>query len=150
MNQELITLIPTLSYIKNKGDINESTRIEEDLKLRGHYVRQFIFKYADLFNVDISGFKFNKYFSREIPFLPSFLRKKKYQLTLGDLEKAIKYGKLNETTIKEIAATNNSAPPRKKLIFGSSAGYKPEEILVFVLVGIAITVLLGWVTLLWA
>ena len=149
MNQDLIALIPTLPQIKNKGDINESTRLEDDLRLKGHHVRQFIFKYADVFNVDISGFKFEKYFSKDTNVVPSFLKRKKYSITLGDLEGAIRYGRLNDMTLKEIVINKKSTPPRNRLIFGNSIRYRPEEVIVFILLGAAITVLLGWMTLMW-
>jgi len=153
VNQDLIELIPTLPLINNPEDINEATRIEEDLGLHGYHARRFIFRYADMFSVDISAFDFDKYFTKEIPLynviskLPSFLKRKNRSLTLGDLEQAINYGRLNDTIIKEIAANTTNDIPHKKLKMSASSEYKPEEVLIIILVGIALSLFLGWIAI---
>lgn len=153
LSKELIELIPTLPLIVNKGDINEATRIEEDLGLHGYHARRFIFRYADMFGVDISSFKFNKYFTKEIPMyklyskIPSFLKKKKRPLTLGDLEQAINYRKLNDVILTEIAESPKPKVAHRRIKMESLANLKKEEILIFILMGIALSILFGYITL---
>ncbi len=43
MNKDLTDLIPTLPFIENIEDINESTRLYEDLNLYGLTARRFFY-----------------------------------------------------------------------------------------------------------
>ena len=78
------------------------TELRKDLKLWGDDAVEFIIAFGKEFNVDISTLDCNKYFPPEGDrILPAIFRllslKKKpeyFSLTLGDLEQAIKNGKL--------------------------------------------------------
>ncbi|GAB6010951.1 hypothetical protein [Viscerimonas tarda] len=149
MNNELIAIIPTLPLIQNVEDINESTRIEQDLKLQGPYAMKFLLNYSDIFKVDISHFRFNRYFHKDIPVLSYFTRffGKRKRLTLGDLEQAIAYGKLNDEVFKEIREKTQEKYPHKRLYFKGEVRYKPGEILVYVLVAAVLFVILSLVAI---
>jgi len=105
INKELISFIPTF-WLKKGKILNRSIRIEEDLGIYGDDAADFMDDYRRKFNVDISNFNFRKYFSEEFNFLgwiyfklfPSSKQKIK-TLTVGDLEKGIKYGKLDDEII---------------------------------------------------
>ena len=150
MNKELINIIPTLPLIQNAEDINESTRIGQDLRLDVIYAHKFLFKYGDLFHVDISQFKFKKYFSKNTPVLSacSGLFKRKRILTLGELEQAIAYGKLNDEVLKDIREKAQEKKPHKRLYFQGQVRYSSSEIVIYILIGIVIFILLSIVTLL--
>jgi len=85
-------------------EITRHTKIEEDLGVYGGDAVDFIIAFGKEFNVDVSDFMAADYFSPDGDIiLPALLRfftnKKKPQkkyLTVGDLEKAIKSGKLDE------------------------------------------------------
>lgn len=146
-------MIPNLSLIQNVEGINESTRIEEDLGLHGYHVRRFIFRYSEVFGVDIAYFSFNKYFSKEIPFYDFYKRlpvkwRKKEVLTLGHLMAAVKYGKLCDSVIEEIIAKKEVPDvPHVPILLKNKTYYRIEDILIFVLLGIAIAVVLAIVAL---
>ncbi|MBZ5858547.1 DUF1493 family protein [Flavihumibacter profundi] len=80
-----------------KKPINRDTLIEENLGVTGDDAADMILSYSKKFNVDISNFIFVKYFHDE----PSvFLANRKLNaLTVGDLEKAIIAGRLDEEVI---------------------------------------------------
>ncbi|WP_310593852.1 DUF1493 family protein [Flavobacterium sp.] len=90
----------------NDEEINSSTRIEDDLGVSGDDAVEFIIAFGKEFNVDISKFMANDYFSPEgdfiLPALIRFLTNKKKRdkksFTVGHLEKAIIAGKLDENT----------------------------------------------------
>lgn len=148
MNRELIEIIPTLPIIQNPEDINESTKIEKDLKLSGSDARRFLFNYGDKFNVDMSQFKFGKYFSRDVWYyriFPFFFRRR--QLTLGDLEQAIYYKKLNDRVLNEISKKKGKKTPHKKLYLQGQTRYMPEDVLIYILTAIALFILLSFLAL---
>jgi hypothetical protein len=142
MKKELIELIPTLHLIENVEDINEATRIRQDLKLYDGYARKFLFDYGDKFSVDVSRFNFRKYFPNDIPALRIFRRlfRKKQILTLGELEQAIVYGRLNDEVLKKIRekATGETPHNHKKLYIDGQASFSFDQILIYVLAGIAL------------
>ncbi|NDW17535.1 DUF1493 family protein [Dysgonomonas sp. 216] len=152
IDKRLIELIPTLPLFVNKEDINEATLLEEDLHLYGYQARSFILKYADEFGINLKGFRFNQYFSRDIPVYRVFakitriFKSKKNKLTLGDLQAAIEYKKLNENVLKDIKEKKVSNAPHKKLHTHSSLVIKAEDIIIYILVGITVFIFLAWVT----
>lgn len=150
MNQALISLIPTLPLIENPEDINESTRLEKDLKLNVYEARSFFIRYSEKFDVDISKLHIRNYFPDENPFnrFIWFLSKNKgQQITIGDMLKAIPYKRINEAVIKDIAKKNSEKPLRKKIYFKTKTYYKPIEIFISALLFIAITIVLAIVAL---
>jgi hypothetical protein len=141
MKKELIELIPTLHLIENVEDINEATWVRQDLKLYDGYARKFLFDYGDKFNVDVSLFNFRKYFPNDIPSLRIFRRLfgKKQILTLGELEQAIVYGRLNDEILKKIRkkAAGETPQNHKKLFIDGQASFSFDQILIYVLAAIA-------------
>jgi hypothetical protein len=87
------------NYIDTKT-VSSSTKIEKDLMLTGDDAVEFIIHYGKLFSVDVSNFKINQYFEPEGMnwLLPKTVPNKKI-LTVGDLEKGIIAGKLEESVI---------------------------------------------------
>ena len=85
----LLNFILNYSWIKNREKLNASTRLEEDLYI-----------YSDRFSVDISNFNFSRYFTKEVYFYSIYKclnrHKEKETLTIGDLEKGILAGCLND------------------------------------------------------
>ena len=88
-------------------ELNRSIRLYSDLKIWGDDAVDFFIKFRDKFGVDISHFKLDEYFDPEgfdmISFFSSLfnrgVKRKKKEITLGDLEKAIILGKLDETVV---------------------------------------------------
>ncbi|MDR1810447.1 MAG: DUF1493 family protein [Prevotella sp.] len=149
MKKELIELIPTLHLVVNAEDINEATSLKQDLKLYGGYARKLLYDYGDKFNVDVSRFNFRKYFPNEIPALQIFYRlfRKRRVLTLGELERAIPYGRLNDEILKKIRENTDKKTPHKKLYFLGQANFTPVQILIYTLAAIALFFLLSFVFL---
>lgn len=86
-----------------KQELTRETDLQKNLKIWGDEADEFIEKFSNEFNVDISELDLNKYFYQEgdriLPSLINFFKDKSkddkpYPLTLGDLEKAIEKGKL--------------------------------------------------------
>lgn len=83
-------------------DLTKDTKLQEDLNIWGDDAVEFIENFGGNFNVDISEFDFNKYFKPEgdmiLSSIVNLFRKTKQPeftpLTLGDLEQAIRNGKL--------------------------------------------------------
>lgn len=147
MNRRLIELIPTLPLIQNPEAINEATRVEKDLRLFGYQARSFMFHYSDTFNVDISHFRMRNYFLPDTSFhrtFRSFFNRRKNDLTLGDLQAAIQYGKLNDAVLRGIAAKKPKIP-RYKIYFSTSFHYKPELVVKYLILCIIMAALLGGV-----
>jgi len=82
--------------------LTRETELRKGLKLWGDDAVEFVSAFGKEFNVDLSSLDLNKYFPPEGDrILPAIIRmvmfKKKPEyssLTLGDLEKAVKIGKL--------------------------------------------------------
>lgn len=142
MNPELIKIIPNLPIIENVQDINKSTRIKRDLKLSGSAARKFLFEYGDKFSVDLSRFRFKKYFFADFRYVPSFLKflNWKNDIELGQLQQAIPYKRLDEAVLKKIAEKQTEKPARKKIHFKGQASYSTYDILIYTLIGIALFV----------
>ena len=96
MNEELLLFIKESTGAYDIT-ISQETLIEDDLGVTGDDGVELIGKYSKQFNVDISKFVFFEYFNDE-PHAFSFNRKVK-PLTVGDLEKGIVLGKLDESVI---------------------------------------------------
>lgn len=87
-------------------ELRTSTRLESDLLITGDDAIDFLEAFPIKFNVDISTLDVKKYFNPEGDrilisiisfFIPSFRNgKKKTEITLGDLEKAIVLKKLDD------------------------------------------------------
>ena len=94
------------SFIKNVV-LTRETQIEQELGISGHDAVEFILAFSKEFNVDVSRFMAGDYFDDEGGQLMSQIKKifsknktsKKKQITLGDLERAVTAGKLDETVI---------------------------------------------------
>jgi hypothetical protein len=86
-------------------DLYRTTKLEKDLSITGDESVEFIVAFGKKFNVDVSNFMATEYFEPEGDFIfPAIIRfftskKKDKELTLGDLEQAIKAGKLDNTII---------------------------------------------------
>lgn len=81
------------------NDTSPNWRIEKDLGIYGDEAQDFIIRFSDKFNVDVSNFNFKEYFNSEIDSISLFIanifyKKEKKELTINDLKKAIKNGKL--------------------------------------------------------
>ena len=73
--------------------LDRDTSLEEDLGLSGIDADQFILKFSNEFNVDISGFNIDDYFEPEFSFW-LFGKKKRRRFTIKELENAILTGVL--------------------------------------------------------
>lgn len=99
------------SFVKNESsvddDISFDTRLEEDLWIYGDDAIEFMLKYAEQYNVDVTRFEAANYFSSEArslvwSILRSFFRKEstsKKSLTIRHLFEGIKNGRLDEDII---------------------------------------------------
>lgn len=92
---------------KNKTQMSRNTCLERDLGIYGDDAVELLLDYGEKFNVDLSKFNASEYFSPEgDSILPSIIRlftekkeTKTKELTIGDLEKGIYAGYLNEDII---------------------------------------------------
>jgi acyl carrier protein len=88
-------------------EINNETRVKEDLKINGDDADAFLIAFGKEFDVEVSKFKIDEYFDDEgEPILPAIIRmltgkekRKTKELTIGHLEKAVKAGRLDEEVI---------------------------------------------------
>jgi len=84
-----------------------NTRLQEDLGIKGDDADEFIYRFAEAFNVDIANVDLSNYFTgNDFDFMTPIVRffkrepvKKKKPLTLGDLQEAIMIGKLDDSII---------------------------------------------------
>ncbi len=102
-------------FVEDQGrgygtSLTRETKIETELGVAGDDSVEFIIDYGKHFNVDVTNFMCGDYFSDEGGYLlirailSSFFKNYKYetgkkQLTLGDLEKGVIAGKLDEEVI---------------------------------------------------
>jgi hypothetical protein len=90
---------------RDSGLLTETTCLERDLGIYGDDAVDYIVAFGKAFNVDVSKFMAADYFSGEgFPFFDIFSGKKKQskkELTIGDLIKAIKAGRLDEGVLKK-------------------------------------------------
>ena len=88
--------------------LERTTKIEKDLKITGDDAVEFIFAFSKQFNVDVSNFMMTEYFEPEgDKILPAIIRfftgqkkAKNKELLLGDVERAVEAGKLDNTVIE--------------------------------------------------
>lgn len=150
MIKKLINLIPTLPLIQNTEDINESTRLEQDLRMNLYQARLFFIKYSDEFNVDISKLNTQNYFPKDSVwsiFYWKYLKPQKPSITIGNLLKAIPYKTINSSVIKDINSKGQEVP-RKKIYLKTETHYKTEDIIISVLIFIALSIFLATVAIL--
>ncbi|GCB33271.1 DUF1493 family protein [Bacteroides faecalis] len=84
------------------GEFTHETDLVKDLKLKGDDAYEFICLFGKKFNINISEFDFEEYFDSEgdwiLPMILDLLLKRKKKIkkkiTLGDLERGVKEGKL--------------------------------------------------------
>ena len=93
-------------FLFKKKEINRDTKLVVDLKITGDDADDFFMAFAKEFDVDISGFKIGDYFGNEEDFVSSAIKdlfRNKYKgrksLNIGQLEKAIIAGRLDEDVI---------------------------------------------------
>ncbi|MBL7733331.1 MAG: DUF1493 family protein [Chitinophagaceae bacterium] len=112
MNDDILNDVRTLIITrmgKYKGEIVRGTMLEKDLGMTGDDAYEFLLEFSEKFNVKVSEFEFMKYFFPEGDSLfPSIVRfftgkrnPKQGELTVGDLEKAVIAGRLDEEVIKK-------------------------------------------------
>lgn len=104
MNQDDIwkQIIQFVEKERWEGKFTYETDIVKDLKLKGDDAYEFIRLFSEKFNVNIAEFNFEEYFDSEgdwiFPMILDLLlkrkEKKKKKITLGDLERGVKEGKL--------------------------------------------------------
>lgn len=81
-----------------KMPITRETLIEDDLGVTGDEAEKLIMAFGNKYNIDISNFNFAKYCYEE-PGVFNFQNQKIAPLTVGDLEKAIIAGQLDDEII---------------------------------------------------
>lgn len=93
-------------FLFKKKEINRDTKLVVDLKITGDDADDFFIAFAEKFNVDISGFKIGDYFGNEEDFVSSLIKdlfrnkeKGRKSLNIGQLEKAVIVGRLDEDVI---------------------------------------------------
>lgn len=105
MNKELMKFLANLIHRKEEDISCGNIRLEKDLYIYGEDAERLLIEYSNFFNVDISNLDFSKYFTGEVLFSYTFYRsyskryKQKKDLTIGDLERGIIYGFLNDEII---------------------------------------------------
>lgn len=88
LNEDLIRFIRE-EILDERIVIDKKTRIEDDLGISGNDADRFILSFSEKFQVDINNFNIDDYFEPEMD-LSFFKRKERIQLTVGDLENAIR------------------------------------------------------------
>lgn len=94
--------------------LERTTKIEKDLKITGDEADEFIIAFGKQFNIDVSNFNIDEYFEPEgDKILPAIVRfftgqkkTKNKELVLGDLERAVIVGKLDNIVIEGSKHTN--------------------------------------------
>ena len=102
----LKTFVIKQAAVENE-EVTRNARIENDLGVYGDDVVDFLIAYGKTFNVDVTKFMAADYFSSEgdsilpaiIRFFTGKKRKQNKTLTVGDLEKGILAGRLDEEVI---------------------------------------------------
>lgn len=102
------------TYKKYEVDsLTYDVRLEKDLGFDGDDAAELIFYYSEKFNVNITEFDLQTYFTPEdsltyifFKIFP-FINTKKDELTIGDLMAGIKSGVLNDDVIKRYRKLNS-------------------------------------------
>jgi acyl carrier protein len=93
--EELKSFVAQQTYDRSTT-MERSTLVEDDLGVTGDDAVELLIAYSERFNVDVTNFMAVDYFKSEgWTFFPEKIK----PLTLGDLEKGIIAGKLNEEVI---------------------------------------------------
>lgn len=100
MNEPILAALRTFTQEQagcDPKDINEDTRLEEDLGIYGDDAVEYLIAFGKFFNVDVSKFMAANYFSGEGDFIYSFFRalfgmksQRQKELSMAHLVKAIK------------------------------------------------------------
>ena len=101
---DLLTTFVQQEILEFSFPIERSTRLEEDLGVTGDDAVELIIAYGKHFNVDVSKFLLADYFGGEGFSLMDLFSKKSTrnkELTMGDLEKGILAGKLDEEILRK-------------------------------------------------
>lgn len=88
-------------------ELKRTTTLEKDLKITGDDADEFIHSFGEKFDVDVTNFDISEYFEPEgdkilpamIRFLTGQKKQKLKELSLGDLELAIKVRKLESSVL---------------------------------------------------
>jgi hypothetical protein len=94
--EEVLKLIPPSLFPKDRP-ISGRLRLETDLGIYGDDAVDFLAKFGEKYNVDLSNLDYSKYFTKEISFYfirRFFLKRNKLDLTIDDLVSSINTGKL--------------------------------------------------------
>jgi hypothetical protein len=94
--EEVLNLIPPFLFPKDKPK-SGTLRLETDLGIYGDVAVDFLTKFGEKYNVDLSNLDYSKYFTKEISFYfirKFFLKRNKVDLTIDDLVLSINTGKL--------------------------------------------------------
>ncbi len=102
---ELISFINKFWPFNNSIDLKQSTTLNGDLEIYGDDADELIYEFSKKFNINIDNFTISKYFESEgnTFFINIFSKKKSLkekELTLGDLEYAMKIGRLADEFIQ--------------------------------------------------
>jgi hypothetical protein len=94
---EILEMIPSVLFPRKGSKPVLELFLEKDLGIYGDDAAEFLEKYSQKFNVDISNFNFPTHFTSETPFY--IVRKyllgiNKKDLTIKDLEEGVIKGKL--------------------------------------------------------
>jgi hypothetical protein len=110
MSDEILDKINRF-IIANRWEYNfpltRETQLQRDLKIWGDDADEILIKFSEEFHVDVSQFPLGKYFEDEgdqtfLDIVRFFSRKKKQPkkvLTIGDLERSVVAGRLDESVI---------------------------------------------------
>lgn len=96
---DIISFIEKSRY-KYKIDYNMNTKLELDLKICGHDAIDLFIDYSKNFNVDITDFNFQKYFSPEYFTFSNNFETKLPEIDLSDLVIGVMNGYLNDDLVK--------------------------------------------------
>jgi hypothetical protein len=104
---EIVDFINKIWPFNDNIELTKSTTLGKDLGVGGDDADELIYQFSKTFNVNVDNFTLSKYFEGypEGNFLTNLFSKKtpiikEKELTLGDLEEAVKIGKLDDMFLK--------------------------------------------------
>jgi len=106
---EIVSLIEGKMGRYERKKLLRETCLEADLGMTGDDAFEFLEDFSKKFNVDLSDFKIQEYFAPErdgllLGLMSFFIGKRnlppKKELTIGDLERAVSAGKLDDVIIR--------------------------------------------------
>ncbi|MFA6060321.1 MAG: DUF1493 family protein [Taibaiella sp.] len=95
--ESILALIPEALFPKKKDRPLSEMYLEKDFGIYGDDAAEFIEKFSEKFNVDISDFEHSDYFTPETPFYffyKLFSKRKRKDIRIKDLEIGVIKGKL--------------------------------------------------------